>query len=54
MSEASLLISQMMVDECMSLREAMENAAAVTSQKLIAEEQVNEVEASENLLKKKV
>lgn len=53
MSEASLLISQMMVDECMSLREAMENASAVTSQKLIAEEQVNEVEASEKLAEEK-
>lgn len=53
MSEASLLISQMMVDECMSLREAIENAAAVTSQKLIADEQVNEVEASEKLAEEK-
>jgi len=53
MSEASLLISQMMVDECMSLREAMENAAAVTSQKLIADEQVKEVEASEKLAEEK-
>lgn len=52
-SEASLLISQMMVDECMSLREAMENAAAVTSQKIIADEQVKEIEASEKLAEDK-
>lgn len=52
-SEASLLLSQMMVDECMSLREAMENAAAVTSQKIIADEQVNEIEASEKLAEEK-
>lgn len=52
-SEASLLISQMMVDECMSLREAMENASAVTSQKIIADEQVKEIEASEKLAEDK-
>lgn len=53
MNEASLLISQMMVDECMSLKEAMENAAAATSQKLIADEQMKEVEASEKLAEEK-
>lgn len=47
LNEASLLASQMMVDECISLREAVENAAAATAQKLIAEEQQKEIEASE-------
>lgn len=53
LQEASMLASQMMVDECMSLREAVENAAAATAQKMIAEEQQKEVEASEKLAEEK-
>lgn len=47
LQEASMLASKLMVDECMSLREAVENAAAATAQKILAEEQQKEVEASE-------
>ena len=53
LQEASMLASKLMVDECMSLREAVENAAAVTAQKILAEEQQKEVEASEKLAEEK-
>ena len=49
LQEASMLASKLMVDECMSLREAVENAAAASAQKILAEEQQKEVEASEKL-----
>ncbi len=49
LNEATMLATQMMVDECISLREAVENAAAATSQKILAEENQKEVEASERL-----
>lgn len=49
LDEASLLASQQTVNELMAVREAVENAAAATSQKLIADEQAAEVEASERL-----
>jgi hypothetical protein len=47
LNEASLIASQQMVDGLMTLQEAVEYAAAATSQKLIAEEQQKEIEASE-------
>ena len=53
LQEASMLASKLMVDECMSLREAVENAAAATAQKILAEEQQKEVEASEKLAEEK-
>jgi len=53
LDEASLLASQMMVDQCVSLEEAINDAAAATAQKLIAEENAKEVEASEKLAEKK-
>ena len=53
LQEASMLASQMMVDECISLREAVENAAAATAQKILAEEQQKEAEASERLAEEK-
>lgn len=53
LQEASMLASQMMVDECISLREAVENAAAVTAQRILAEEQQKEAEASERLAEEK-
>lgn len=53
LNEASLLASRMMVNECMSLREAVEDAAAQTAQKLIAEEQAKEIKASENFAEDK-
>lgn len=53
LQEASMLASQMMVDECMSLREAVENAAAATAQKILADEQQKEAEASEKLAEEK-
>lgn len=53
LQEASMLASKMMVDECISLREAVENAAAATAQKILAEEQQKEVEASEKLAEEK-
>lgn len=53
LEEASMLASQMMVDECISLREAIENASAATAQKLIAEENQKEAEASEKLAAEK-
>lgn len=53
LDEASLLASQMMVDQCISLEEAINDAAAATAQKLIAEENEKEAEASEKLAEKK-
>lgn len=53
LQEASMLATKLMVDECMSLREAVENAAAATAQKILAEEQQKEVEASEKLAEEK-
>lgn len=49
LQEATLLASQMMVDQCISLQEAVENAAAATAQKILADEHQKEVEASEKL-----
>ncbi|MBR1640617.1 MAG: hypothetical protein IJ688_14680 [Treponema sp.] len=53
LQEASLLATQKMYDECISLREAVENAAAATAQKILAEEQQKEAEASEKLAEEK-
>lgn len=53
LQEATLLASQMMVDQCISLQEAVENAAAQIAQKILAEEQKKEVEASEKLAEEK-
>ena len=53
LQEASMLASKLMVDECMSLREAVENAAAATAQKILAEEKQKEAEASEKLAEEK-
>lgn len=53
LQEASMLASKMMVDECISLREAVENAAAATAQKILADEQQKEAEASEKLAEEK-
>ena len=53
LDEASLLASQMMVDQCISLEEAINDAAAAIAQKLIAEQNQKEAEASENLAEKK-
>ena len=53
LQEATLLASQMMVDQCISLQEAVENAAAAIAQKILAEEKQKEVEASEKLAEEK-
>lgn len=53
LDEASLLATDMMITECMSLREAVENASAATAQKIIAEQQAEEVKASEKLNEEK-
>ena len=53
LQEATLLASQMMVDQCISLQEAVENSAAAMSQKILAEEQKKEAEASEKLAEEK-
>ena len=52
LDEASLLASQMMIDQCISLEEAVNDAAAVIAQKLIAEEKEKEAEASEKMAEK--
>lgn len=48
-NEASLLATQQLYEQCISVQEAIENAAAAFSQKLIADENQKEVEASEKL-----
>lgn len=53
LEEASLLATDMMIEECMSLRDAVEKAAAVTSQKIITEQQVEEAKAAEKLNEEK-
>ena len=53
LQEATMLATKMMVDECISLREAVENAAAATAQKIIADENQKEVEAAEKLSEEK-
>ncbi len=53
LQEASLMMQKLMLDDNESLREAIEDACAMISQKLIAEEQQKEIEASQKGQSKK-
>lgn len=53
LEEATMLASKLMVDECMQVREAIENAAAATAQKLLADEKQKEIDASEKQIEEK-
>ena len=53
LQEATLLASQMMVDQCISLQEAVENAASAVAQKILADENNKEVEAAEKFAEEK-
>ena len=46
--EAKTRLITMIVDECISLKEAVDKYSALAAQKIIAEEQQKEIEASEN------
>ena len=53
MDEASLLTGQVLVDEMVMMRESIDDAGAAISQKLIADEQNKEIEASEKYAEEK-
>lgn len=53
MDEASLLTGQVLVDEMVMMRESIEDAGATISQKIIADEQNKEIEASEKYAEEK-
>ena len=53
MDEASLLTGQVLVDEMVAMRESVDDAGAAISQKLIADEQNKEIEASEKYAEEK-
>lgn len=53
MDEASLLTGQVLVDEMVAMRESIDDAGAAISQKLIADEQNKEIEASEKYAEEK-
>lgn len=53
MDEASLLTGQVLVDEMVMMRESIEDAGAAISQKIIADEQNKEIEASEKYAEEK-
>lgn len=53
MDEASLLADQVLIEQTVALKETVNDAAAVMSQKIIADEQLKEIEASEKLAEEK-
>ena len=53
LNEATMLATQMLYEQNISLQTAVENAAAATAQKILAEENHKEVEASEKLAEEK-